>query len=92
MPRNRKRLSPAPTRYESQSGSILDTLEDMKEKAVAMRNDGQKAEMNAKHAFEMLKQSLENEVAQDKKELGEAKATKAAAEEAKSAAAAATVS
>jgi len=70
--------------YESQSGSILDTLEDMKEKAVAMRNDGQKAEMNAKHAFEMLKQSLENEVAQDKKELGEAKATKAAAEEAKS--------
>merc|ERR1719201_2016075 len=56
----------------------------MKEKAVAMRNDGQKAEMNAKHAFEMLKQSLENEVAQDKKELGEAKATKAAAEEAKS--------
>jgi len=70
--------------YESHSGSILDTLEDMKEKAVAMRNEGQKAEMNAKHAFEMLKQSLENSIAQDKKELGEAKATKAAAEEAKS--------
>merc|ERR1719379_2296356 len=70
--------------YESHSGSILDTLEDMKEKAVAMRNEQQKAEMKAKHAFEMLKQSLENSIAQDKKELGEAKATKAAAEEAKS--------
>merc|ERR1719331_3396916 len=39
--------------YESHSGSILDTLEDMKEKAVAMRNKAQKEEMNAKHAFEM---------------------------------------
>merc|ERR1719316_172156 len=43
--------------YESHSGSILDTLEDMKEKAVAMRNKAQKEEMNAKHAFEMLEQS-----------------------------------
>merc|ERR1719379_1480018 len=34
--------------YESHSGSILDTLEDMKEKAVAMRNEQQKAEMKAK--------------------------------------------
>ena len=75
--------APAPKAYESQSGGILDTLEDMKEKAVAMRNEGQKAEMNAKHAFEMLKQSLENSIAQDKKEMGEAKATKAGAEEAK---------
>merc|ERR1719409_2080257 len=70
--------------YESQSGGILDTLEDMKEKAVAMRNDGQKAEMNAKHAYEMLAQSLKNSIAQDQKELGEAKAAKAAAEEATS--------
>jgi len=76
--------APAPKAYESQSGGILDTLEDMKEKAVAMRNDGQKAEMNAKHAYEMLAQSLKNSIAQDQKELGEAKATKAAAEEAKS--------
>jgi len=76
--------APAPKAYESQSGGILDTLEDMKEKAVAMRNDGQKAEMNAKHAYEMLAQSLKNSIAQDQKELGEAKATKAAAEEAQS--------
>jgi hypothetical protein len=55
----------------------------MKEKAVAMKNDGVKAEMNAKHSFEMLKQSLENTIAQDSKELAEAKAVKAGAEEAK---------
>merc|ERR1719359_1488431 len=77
------RSAPDAKAYESQSGGILDTLEDMKEKAVAMRNDGQKAEMNAKHAYEMLAQSLKNSIAQDKKEMGEAKATKAGAEEAK---------
>ena len=40
---------------------------------MAMKNDGVKAEMNAKHSFEMLKQSLENTIAQDSKELAEAK-------------------
>merc|ERR1719454_76813 len=75
--------APAPKAYESQSGGILDILEDMKEKAVAMKNDGVKAEMNAKHSFEMLKQSLENTIAQDNKELAEAKSVKAGAEEAK---------
>merc|ERR1719454_2091316 len=75
--------APAPKAYESQSGGILDILEDMKEKAVAMKNDGVKAEMNAKHAYEMLKQSLETTIAQDEKELAESKSVKAAAEEAK---------
>jgi len=69
--------------YESHSGSILDTLEDMKEKAVAMRNDQQKAEMKAQHSFEMLAQSLKNELAVDGKALDEAKAAKAAASETK---------
>merc|ERR1719454_2780071 len=75
--------APDPKAYESQSGGILDILEDMKEKAVAMKNDGVKAEMNAKHAYEMLKQSLETTIAQDEKELAESKSVKAAAEEAK---------
>merc|ERR1719217_991491 len=75
--------APAPKAYESQSGGILDILEDMKEKAVAMKNDGVKAEMNTKHSFEMLEQSLKNTIAQDEKELAEAKSVKAAAEEAK---------
>merc|ERR1719169_40840 len=69
--------------YESHSGSILDTLEDMKEKAVAMRNDQQKAEMKAQHSFEMLAQSLKNELAVDGKALDGAKAAKASASEIK---------
>merc|ERR1719399_2170038 len=52
--------------------------------AVAMRNKAQKEEMNAKHAFEMLEQSLQNTIKQDQKELAASKATKAGAEEAKS--------
>jgi hypothetical protein len=69
--------------YESHAGSLLDTLEDMKEKAVAMRNDGQKGELNARHAFEMLAQSLNNELKVDRKTMDEGKADKAAASEAK---------
>jgi len=75
--------APAPKAYESQSGGILDILEDMKEKAVAMKNDGVKAEMNTKHAYEMLKQSLETTIAQYEKDLAGSKSIKAAAEESK---------
>jgi hypothetical protein len=76
--------APEAKAYESHGSHILEVLEDMKEKAVAMRNDGQKAELNAKHAYEMLKQSLEGELAADKKTLEQAKADKAAASETKS--------
>merc|ERR550537_1243558 len=77
------RSAPDAKAYESHSGSILDTLEDMKEKAVAMRNEAQKGEMKSKHAFEMLAQSLKNELAIDGKALDEAKAAKAVASETK---------
>merc|ERR1719243_570329 len=69
--------------YESQSGSILDVLEDMKEKAMALKNDAEKAEMKAQHSFEMLAQSIKGELAADKKELNAAKTTKAASSEVK---------
>ena len=39
------------------------TLEDMLEKAKAEHADAQKAEMNAKFDFDMLKQKLEDAVA-----------------------------
>ena len=70
-------------RYKSQSGGILATLEDMLEKAKAEHADAQKAEMNAKFDFDMLKQKLEDAVAVGNKELGETKTEKAAAEEGK---------
>ena len=50
-------------RYKAKSGGILDTLEDMLEKAKAEHADAQKAEMNAKFDFDMLKQKLEDAIA-----------------------------
>merc|ERR1719484_131314 len=69
--------------YESHFGSILDVLEDMKEKAMAMKNEAEKAEMKAQHSFEMLAQSIKSELAADTKELNAAKTTKAASSEVK---------
>jgi len=75
--------APAAATYKSQSGNIVEVLEDMKEKAEGQLGDLRKAETNAKHNFEMLKQSLEDQLAADSKDMSEEKAAKAAAEEAK---------
>merc|ERR1719478_1679963 len=75
--------APDPAAYKSQSGGIVATLEDMLEKAKAEQADAQKAEMNAEFDFKMLKQKLEDAIANSDKELAEAKSEKAAAEEAK---------
>jgi len=75
--------APDPDAYKSHSGSILDVLEDMKEKAEGQLNELRKAEMNAKHNYEMLKQSLTDQMAADNKEMSDSKAAKAAAQETK---------
>merc|ERR1719182_1374956 len=75
--------APDPAAYKSKSGGIVDTLEDMLEKAKAELADAQKAEMNSKFDYDMLKQKLEDAMKFGEKELGETKAGKAAAEEAK---------
>merc|ERR1719375_783903 len=75
--------APDPAAYKSKSGGIVDVLEDMLEKAKAELADAQKAEMNSKFDYDMLKQKLEDAMAFGTKELGETKAAKAAAEEAK---------
>merc|ERR1719262_2092157 len=75
--------APDPAAYKSQSGGILSTLEDMLEKAKAEHADAQKAEMNAKFDFDLLKQKLEDAMANGDKQLAETKKEKAAAEEAK---------
>jgi len=48
--------------YESKSGSIFETLKDMKDKAHSQLSSLRKEEMNAKHNFQMLKQSLEDAI------------------------------
>merc|ERR1719428_1139765 len=75
--------APAAATYKSQSGGIVDVLEDLKEKAEAELADARKAESNAKHNYEMMKQSLEDQIAADTKDMNEEKAASEAAAEGK---------
>merc|ERR1719326_2804794 len=75
--------APAAAVYKSQSGGIVDVLEDLKEKAEAELADARKAEATAAHNYAMMKQSLEDQMAADTKDMNEEKAGKEAAEEGK---------
>merc|ERR1719270_1482196 len=75
--------SPAAAAYKTHSGNILDVLEDLKEKAEGQLSDLRKAEVNTQHNFNLLKQSLEDQMAADSKDMNDEKADKAAASEAK---------
>merc|ERR1719321_2176145 len=75
--------APAAAVYETHSTSIFDVLEDMKEKAEGQLADLRKAESTTKHNFNMLKQSLEDEIEADTKDMDEEKSLKAATEEQK---------
>merc|ERR1719456_707964 len=63
-----------------ESASIVDVLEDLKEKAEAELADLRKAETNAQHNYNMLRQSLEDQKAADEKDMAEETETKATAE------------
>merc|ERR1740121_1581747 len=65
--------APAGSVYESHSGSILDTLQDLHEKAEAQLQELRHTETADTHNFEMLKQSIEDEIAYGQKELAEAR-------------------
>jgi len=65
--------APAAAVYKSHSGSIIDTLEDLAEKAEAELSDARKQETTALHNFEMLKQSLSDQIKFDTKNMAEAK-------------------
>merc|ERR1719240_2036296 len=75
--------APAAKVYESKAGGIVDVLADMKDKAEGELADLRKAEQNTAHNFNMLKQSLEDQIAADTKTMEDEKAKKAAAEEEK---------
>jgi chromosome segregation ATPase len=75
--------APAAAMYKTHSSNIVDVLEDLKEKAEAELADLRKAEGSSKHNFNMLKQSLEDQMAADNKDLSEEKADKSAASEGK---------
>jgi len=69
--------------YKTHSSGILDVLEDMKEKAEGSLSDLRKEETNSKHNFEMLKQSLEDQMTADGKDMEDEKVAKAEAAEGK---------
>jgi len=75
--------APAATVYKSQSGGIIDVLEDMKEKAESQLAELRKAEEASQHNFAMLKQSLEAQIDADSKDMKEEKASLAESEEGK---------
>merc|ERR1719375_2074000 len=65
--------------YESHSNGVVDTLEDMKDKAGEQLNNARREESNAQHAFNMIQQSLTTEVQHLEKEITEDQAAKGAA-------------
>jgi hypothetical protein len=79
-------VAPAAATYKTHSTGILEVLEDMKDKAETQLSDLRKAEVNTKHNFEMLKQSLEDQLSADTKDLSDEKVNKARSEESKAAA------
>merc|ERR1719160_1104437 len=75
--------APAAAVYGSHSDGIFDVLEDMKEKAEGQLADLRKAESATKHNYNMLKQSLEDSMDADTKDMDEEKSLKASTEESK---------
>lgn len=68
--------APAPEAYKGHSESIIDVLEDLKQKAVSELEQARREEANARHNFELLKQSLEDQIKVDTKEMSQAKMMK----------------
>jgi DNA repair exonuclease SbcCD ATPase subunit len=78
--------APDPAVYKSKSDGIIGTLEDLLEKAQSQLDKATKTETANKHNYEMLKQSLEDEIEFAEKDLADAKKAIAASGEAKAAA------
>merc|ERR1719336_2357545 len=78
--------APDPAVYKGQSGGIIDTLGDLLEKAESQLAELRGKETAALNEFQMLKQSLEDKIKYETKELDEAKTGIAASSEKKAAA------
>jgi len=75
--------APDPAVYKGQSGGIIDTLGDLLEKAESQLAELRNKETAALHEFQMLKQSLDDKIKYETKELAEAKTGIAASNEKK---------
>jgi len=75
--------APAAAAYESHGEGIVDVLEDLKQKAVSQLDELRREEVNARHNFELMKQSIEDELNVDTKDMTESKTVKLEATETK---------
>jgi chromosome segregation ATPase len=75
--------APAAAVYKTHSTSIFDLLEDLKEKAEGELSQLRKAETNSQHNFDMLKQSLTDQMNADTKDMDGEKSARSGAEEEK---------
>jgi len=75
--------APDPAVYENQSGGILDVLNDLLEKAQGELDDARNKETSDMQNFQMLKQSLTDEIKFANKEMDEAKKSKSESAEGK---------
>jgi chromosome segregation ATPase len=75
--------APSAANYEKKSGSIVDVLVDMKDKAETQLADLRKAERTSKQNYGKLKQTLTDNLANDNADMAFQKKKKAGSEEAK---------
>jgi len=68
--------APAASAYKGHSKSIVDVLEDLKQKAMTQLQTARNEEVAAAHNFALLKQSLDDQVKVDEEEMNEAKGSK----------------
>merc|ERR1719512_627710 len=78
--------APAGDVYKSHSGNILETLQDLTEKAEAQLADARNKEVSNNNHFELLKQSLEDAIRVESGELDDARKTIGESQERRSAA------
>merc|ERR1740117_302047 len=75
--------APDAAAYESKSGRIVTTLDDLLDKAQAQLTDARKEETEARHTYDMKKQSLEDAMKFSAKDMDDAKSGLASCEEQK---------
>jgi len=78
-------LAPSAPVYEGKSGSIVEMLEDMQDKANAELKELRIKEASARHAFEMLQQSLQDQMSFAQEEVSKLKSNLAQTQVSKSA-------
>merc|ERR1719362_168597 len=78
--------APEAATYEGHSSGIIETLENLLEEAEGQLSEARKKETSSKNNYEMLKQSLEDDIANANKDMDAAKKSLAASGETKAAA------